>query len=129
MCNRVHEQYEIIDEKGTGWKIFTKVNKSYATLFQSIPYKNYHGVPVREKEFSEWKTDDPYDNELGFCFFLSRQEAENCLFAMVKFSYVAKEIVEIEYEGGMVKQMEENMIHPCIFEIALARRIRPVNGW
>lgn len=114
MCNQVHAtEFKEIPQKGTGWKIFRKMTSTYYMekskvtwigplygIANTYMYKDKNGfITWSDKKYrleSGWVSSD---DDYGFCFFLTREDARKaskkcCIGGGVKV------IKKIQYDGG-----------------------------
>lgn len=115
MCNELHHDSTPINESGFGWKIFNvdKQGNFYSLVFE-IYFEN--GEAQWNKEAKEGS---------GFCFFLTKEEAERAKIAWENRNTTVNCVVKkIAYHGGLGKHQERSFIYPESFETALCTKFK-----
>jgi hypothetical protein len=100
MCNSLHKNSKPIDKVGFGYKIVANDKNCFRGAFNST-IKFYTG-----EKYTWFKS---YPKNQGFCFFLSKKEAERFNRRLLPTCY-AFNVVKIQYSGGMGCHTERNSI-------------------
>ena len=134
MCNFMHNDSVPIKKSGKGWKIFEKPQLSWIKL-KPMAQLNARPYPINESIIWEDYLFQPmYDqienkNEKGFCFFLTRKEAQRCFDDWV---YNHNCIIRrIEYKQGLGKHNENGISGSHLYYlVALTKefKILPIKG-
>lgn len=123
MCNLLHSDSKPIPENGFGYKIFTKGPKdSLVPVFGRSSY-------VKAKDWINWRpslywNDQRTHIETGFCFFMTKKEAEKMLKACQgadRGSYNDCCILKIQYRKGLGCHKEGGVITGKFFKTALCK--------
>jgi hypothetical protein len=125
MCNSVHLDTKPIKKTGVGYKLFaTKlVGQRYRPIFTDRLYKKKY---YKGKKWVIWNE----ASEEGFCFFLTKKEAQKLLNNLRKDedgSYENIKIKKIQYEGGLGKHWEDGITEK-VFLIGLCTHFRIINS-
>lgn len=120
MCNNLHDDYKKIPESGKGFKLVRELGDSFSSLYGIILHNLRMEYFTGDDGWIEWAP--RYKSKgVGFCIFLSLKEAKRL--SMI-WNYL---IVEVEYEGGLGKQVEYAMSNAG-FETAIVKRFRFLNS-
>lgn len=123
MCNRLHYGHAKIPKVGKGWKIFQKGINKKNVLFPMSKPGDYTKDP---KGWTTWNS--RFDGD-GFCFFLTREAARKVLSQWKGYFHGSSNqcvVRRIEYEGGLGKFLEDQIIGPKPHLIALCKKFRVV---
>lgn len=130
MCNNLHPDSKKIPLSGIGWKIFYPYDlypfvdypskkTVLIALFTRSSYELNHG------ETAIWNSS--MEANSGFCFFLSKEEAEKALIALKEYNDVFFKdsvIVKITYEEGLGSHEENSIINGKSFHTAICKKFR-----
>ena len=122
MCNCLHSCSEPINEKGVGYKLF---DGSYLLGNVLTPLFGLRAPYCSRQDGSVHWLKNKSGN--GFCFFLTKKEAERLLRELQKGNnpiYKDTIVVKIKYSGGLGKHMENNIISGESFETALCESFK-----
>ena len=107
MCNFLHEPVTPIEEEGTAYKLFTKINNKYIPLCSS-------GYRLSMKETLIWDDERSYYDFSkggdGFCMIMSKGVAIEALNAFDLLRDDGVCLCKIRYSGGLGKFREKNFI-------------------
>lgn len=102
MCNCLPVRYFTIPKEGTGYKIFCRMEDG---RHNSLYYGQDRYDRIDKSGWIKWKTED---ENYGFCFFLSEEEAESFAnYVRVKRKNLHEEAIydivvrKIEYSDGL----------------------------
>ena len=119
MCNKLHWNHEDISTEGHGWKLFGKGpgGRRQTLVFNEDYLSPVDGIVAYCEAIGDGD---------GFCFFLSKQEAERAKRAWNDYGHMDCYLEEIEYWGGKGQQTEEEFVKAWSFRIALCKKFRIV---
>jgi hypothetical protein len=134
MCNKLHNDSIPIEESGIAYKIFSRQSIKKSKTGEKRLFKmtessfNIHSI-FEENTWIKWDSKLYYDQD-GFCFLLTKEEAELLATAWsfwintsewVNTSETKFEIRKIEYKNGLGKHLENGIIEKRPFLIALCK--------
>lgn len=122
MCNRRHRDGVPIKRHGIGWKIFDQTTDSKSGALANL-VTCFGGAPISPQKSGlvKWKSKMAPDGE-GFCFFLTKEEAERCLVTLN--SPINPIIKKLHFYGGIEKHQEVGIKSGYSFETALCKSYR-----
>jgi len=137
MCNFIHKRSKQIPERGVGWKIFVKqpVITSFNSRYQARATMLHPlfrgGRYTTNKDGSvSWQNCWSHYGD-GFCFFLTKKEAERTLNALQKAhdsggwcSYSNCIVVKLNYYGGLGQHIEPKVMDRKRFRTAICKRFK-----
>lgn len=125
MCNQLHSDTIKIRKKGFGYKIIRK-DKS---IFRPMVFLTFKRSFLAD-DWNIWNPDKAiHYGDIGFCFFLSKREANKCLNVWLKrcideINYDKYQIRKIQYEEGIGKHIESHIMKGFNFQIALCKKFK-----
>jgi len=150
MCNFLHKNSTPITKRGVGWKIFRPCLQSYQNSKDIRSLQSYQNS-ASPKHIGSLFSRSKYSTNKGrsviwgygyfgdgFCFFLTKGEAEKALNLLIKSTryenyshmgygisaYSSAVIVKITYEDGIGQHLENNMVFDTNLKIAICKKFR-----
>lgn len=123
MCNYLHLDSQPIPKSGKGWKIFERQKKRLLGLL-GVEY-------VLTNDWVKWDKEDEigglFPSGDGFCFFLTKEEADRVNGLWNRICTRQTIVVEIEYDEGLGTHTDKGMMgEDCPVEIALCKAFRVI---
>lgn len=129
MCNQLHRDTISIRKKGFGYKIIQKSKSKIRPMVNLRLSRSF-----LENDWNIWNPKKAlYYGDIGFCFFLSKREANKCLNAWLKLTidetnHYKYQIRKIQYAEGIGKHIESHIMKGFDFQIALCRKFKFMEG-
>jgi hypothetical protein len=119
----LHGDSKLIPKTGFGYKIFERRESKLTPMCDSFSFGKLG-------KWVKWDSDRFGGKGIGFCFFLTKEEADRLLLAWNKDTGIRKCIImQIEYNNGLGTHSEHNIMCGRSFQIALCREFRIVKSW
>lgn len=121
MCNRLHSNSKLIPETGMGWKMFCIRNFQVVSILGEEYRFDPNGAVIWDGI--------AHKHSNGFCFFLTKEEAERANNLWNRYSRYSKAnrdtvVLKIQYYQGLGTHSEDNFISNEVINIALCKKFK-----
>lgn len=131
MCNRWHQKNiykpQSIKESGEGWKIIYNRDGEYTPMCSSGNFSYRRS----DRGYIKWQNCYPSEEEEGFCFFLTEEEAIDILINTImrwegwkSKDKVNFRIVKIEYKEGIGSCLTDDNSYPSDTRFAFCKQFK-----